>query len=196
MTLLTGILLIHHNEFVGTLPSQLGNLSLLRECDVSFNNFVGTIPFEMSRMFSLDELYFESNNLVGSVPVEFCDYDMVHLWSDCIEEMTCACCDQCRRDRNNEFVECAFSDRCQTGFENDDCFDIDDSGDCPYWASIGECFNNPGYMLEFCGFSCGGCGDCFNIDDSGECPVWASTGECSNNPGYMLEFCAFSCGEC
>lgn len=36
------------------------------------------------------------------------------------------------------------------------CEDRDD--ECSRWASIGECSNNPGYMLDNCQISCGVCG--------------------------------------
>ena len=29
--------------------------------------------------------------------------------------------------------------------------------DCEFWASIGECDVNPGYMWEYCKLSCGTC---------------------------------------
>ena len=35
----------------------------------------------------------------------------------------------------------------------------DDNGKCPEWATIGECDNNPGYMLHFCRRSCLQCPD-------------------------------------
>ena len=33
----------------------------------------------------------------------------------------------------------------------------DGNTNCPYWASIGECEANPGYMLINCQFSCDVC---------------------------------------
>ena len=36
------------------------------------------------------------------------------------------------------------------------CHDRDP--ECPGWAEVGECENNPGYMLAFCHKSCGICG--------------------------------------
>ena len=34
---------------------------------------------------------------------------------------------------------------------------LDDHSYCGYWASIGECSKNPGYMLTYCRVSCGTC---------------------------------------
>uniref|UniRef100_A0A7S4N7Z9 ShKT domain-containing protein n=1 Tax=Odontella aurita TaxID=265563 RepID=A0A7S4N7Z9_9STRA len=67
---------------------------------------------------------------------------------------------------------------------------------CQYWASIGECSKNPGYMLHYCKESCGQCsgGSCY--DNHRHCQHWASIGECSKNPGYMLTNCKRSCGRC
>ena len=31
---------------------------------------------------------------------------------------------------------------------------VDNNANCPYWASIGECSWNPGYMLSSCKLSC------------------------------------------
>lgn len=73
----------------------------------------------------------------------------------------------------------------------------DNHNNCQYWASIGECSKNPGYMLHNCKRSCGQCsgsGSC--SDNHNTCEYWASVGECSKNPGYMLSQCKKSCGQC
>jgi hypothetical protein len=31
-------------------------------------------------------------------------------------------------------------------------------GECPYWATMGECDANPSFMLQTCAKSCGVCG--------------------------------------
>ena len=41
--------------------------------------------------------------------------------------------------------------------ETTDGYCMDDDHNCPYWASNGECGNNPGYMLYYCRLSCGVC---------------------------------------
>lgn len=91
------------------------------------------------------------------------------------------------------------------GGGNKDCVDKNES--CKYWASKGECKNNPNYMLVNCKKSCKKCGggggggggdenkgDC--VDKNESCNYWASNGECQNNPDYMLVNCKKSCKNC
>ena len=86
-----------------------------------------------------------------------------------------------------------------------DC--VDNNEYCSYWAGIGECEINPGYMLENCKKSCGVCNqdpaptpvttpvsNC--VDNNEYCSYWAGIGECEFNPGYMLENCKKSSGVC
>jgi len=41
----------------------------------------------------------------------------------------------------------------------------DKNTNCDYWAGIGECSTNPGYMLTFCAKSCSQCSPlCFDTD--------------------------------
>ena len=78
---------------------------------------------------------------------------------------------------------------------------------CNYWASIGECDVNPGYMLNNCKKGCQVCNqpsttvttttenpDC--KDDNSNCKYWAGIGECDANPNYMLVRCKKSCDVC
>lgn len=88
---------------------------------------------------------------------------------------------------------------------------VDRSTDCAYWASIGECETNPGYMLTSCKSSCGGCGAAARAapkvavaaavasackDDHAMCSTWASIGECDDNPLFMKVRCRVSCRLC
>ena len=78
-----------------------------------------------------------------------------------------------------------------------DCHDQNEY--CEYWASTGECSNNPDYMLQYCQKSCNVCGgqspdNCVDLDQN--CQYWASVGECSNNPEWMLPNCPKSCDSC
>ena len=92
-----------------------------------------------------------------------------------------------------------------------DCVDYNPT-DCAYWADIGECDANPGFMLEACPKSCGTCpepptepsppgvpeppvfGDCF--DNHPHCSFWQSKNECELSKNWMDENCARSCGLC
>ena len=81
----------------------------------------------------------------------------------------------------------------------------DQENDCAYWATVGECENNPTYMTKFCPSSCGKCpGSERPIssntstcrDNHEQCEMWAETGECEANPNYMLKQCKLSCFVC
>uniref|UniRef100_A0A7S2WCH7 Fe2OG dioxygenase domain-containing protein n=1 Tax=Rhizochromulina marina TaxID=1034831 RepID=A0A7S2WCH7_9STRA len=84
-----------------------------------------------------------------------------------------------------------------------DCVDKHES--CAYWADIGECYQNPGYMLAHCAPSCNVCppqgmaasraaAEC--VDTHQSCANWAHAGECSANPSFMMVGCAKSCNTC
>ena len=85
-----------------------------------------------------------------------------------------------------------------------DCVDL--NGSCAYWASIGECEANPGYMLRNCKKSCNVCGvdveeliptaSSACIDQIIHCPTWAAMGQCESNPVWMNDFCKISCNSC
>jgi len=74
----------------------------------------------------------------------------------------------------------------------------DDNQHCAYWANIGECAKNPGYMLTYCKLSCKVCEAPIQVctDGNQQCAHWANIGECARNPGYMLVNCKSSCGVC
>jgi len=90
----------------------------------------------------------------------------------------------------------------------------DEHESCSFWASYGECDDNPDYMREYCKLSCGKCprkpivpatprpatrerkssSKC--SDNHEECEKWADGLECDLNPGYMLKDCKLSCNVC
>ncbi|XP_035669739.1 uncharacterized protein LOC118411530 [Branchiostoma floridae] len=91
----------------------------------------------------------------------------------------------------------------------------DSSEHCPYWASIGECENNAGFMSSNCPLSCDACpqakstttqplplsstaapagSDCSDLSE--HCPYWASIGECESNARWMSSNCPLSCDAC
>ncbi|KAI8478774.1 hypothetical protein Bbelb_434910 [Branchiostoma belcheri] len=85
-----------------------------------------------------------------------------------------------------------------------DCADND--GGCPGWASIGECFNNPQYMLVNCRQSCGACPTdpppptdypgvpC--VDQSEYCAEWELEGQCDSHKFNTYANCRATCGLC
>lgn len=91
----------------------------------------------------------------------------------------------------------------------------DKASNCPAWAKVGECQNNPSYMLLNCRRSCKVCQSKEPLttttttprpttttealaceDKNSSCQGWAAAGHCSKNPGYMLKKCRKACGEC
>ncbi len=70
---------------------------------------------------------------------------------------------------------------------------LDVNSNCAYWASIGECRNNPNYMIRSCPNACANNGIIYNQDLDTNCPAWAARGECSRNPSYMRTHCSQSC---
>ncbi|XP_070211443.1 zinc metalloproteinase nas-14-like [Littorina saxatilis] len=75
----------------------------------------------------------------------------------------------------------------------DECDDSDSN--CRYWASTGQCGENPGFMLPNCRKSCAVCeSECEDSNDY--CESWAADGYCDLNPVWMLDNCAKSCNAC
>ena len=64
---LTGLNLASNN-LVGTIPSELGNLTTLTSLDISGNTLSGSIPTELSNLTALTELRLDNNKLVGPLP--------------------------------------------------------------------------------------------------------------------------------
>lgn len=93
------------------------------------------------------------------------------------------------------------------------CADAADAISCEGWTELGQCEQNPGFMLQQCRRSCGECGEeggeeedddnkggeeeedrC--ADSDGGCYLWADAGECEQNSDWMLKKCRKSCGVC
>ncbi|GLT83943.1 hypothetical protein SLE2022_022060 [Rubroshorea leprosula] len=52
-------------KLVGSIPPHIGNLSFLRQINISYNNFKGEIPQQIGRLFRLRYLSLGSNNFHG-----------------------------------------------------------------------------------------------------------------------------------
>lgn len=63
-------LALDFNVLHGTLPTSLGELSMLEDLSVSFNGLEGTIPNSLSKLVHLESLDLSSNFLSGTVPSE------------------------------------------------------------------------------------------------------------------------------
>ncbi len=70
---LTGLISINltDNRLTGNIPPQIGNLTSLQTLSMAFNQLTGTIPPEMGSMTSLQFLALNFNQLTGSIPTTF-----------------------------------------------------------------------------------------------------------------------------
>ena len=59
-----------NNNLIGTLPTELGNLSKLLILDLYGNSITGSIPPELGKLSSLFYLYLSGNSLTGFIPPE------------------------------------------------------------------------------------------------------------------------------
>ena len=64
------ILYLGSNELSGTIPSELGNLTLLRALYLGSNELSGAIPPELGNLTLLEYLYLNENELSGTIPPE------------------------------------------------------------------------------------------------------------------------------
>ena len=56
------------NDFVGTLPSEIGKLYNLELLLVGINKLTGTLPTEYGNLFSLQRFTLSGNKLNGTIP--------------------------------------------------------------------------------------------------------------------------------
>ncbi|XP_039255044.2 uncharacterized protein LOC120331930 [Styela clava] len=70
---------------------------------------------------------------------------------------------------------------------------LDENHSCSYWASIGECERNPGYMKDKCRKSCEECSGSSCSDEDAQCTGWRSY--CSSNT-YVIRNCKKTCNKC
>ena len=59
-----------YNQLIGTIPSQLGNLTSLVSLDLLINQLTGTIPLEIGYLTILEYLNLGNNQLTGNIPTE------------------------------------------------------------------------------------------------------------------------------
>ncbi len=97
------------------------------------------------------------------------------------------------------------------------CVDIHFTSECIGWASVGQCSDNPGWMLVYCQKTCNACpgitstsspapsttafsfphAPCENSHPNDlECEQWSTVGQCSDNPEWMLINCEKACNSC
>jgi hypothetical protein len=71
-----------NNNLVGTIPTELGNLTNLQQLSLSDNQLAGSIPPELGNLTNLQHLSLRSNELSGSIPTEIgnlTDLQWLHL---------------------------------------------------------------------------------------------------------------------
>lgn len=61
---------LYDNEFIGTIPPEISQLSKLESLYLDVNHFSGTIPTELAKIKHLDDLRLRHNDLIGTVPSE------------------------------------------------------------------------------------------------------------------------------
>jgi len=89
------------NEFAGTIPSRLGDLTSLRTLVLFFNQFSGTIPSDLSKLTRLEVLHLAGNSLQGTMPPDICalrSQSLGKLSSSCGGDnppVECSCCTYC-----------------------------------------------------------------------------------------------------
>ncbi|XVF19634.1 hypothetical protein REPUB_Repub11eG0127500 [Reevesia pubescens] len=58
---------VHGNQFTGTIPENIGNLTSLKDLNLNRNHLVGLIPESLANM-ELDNLVLNNNQLMGPIP--------------------------------------------------------------------------------------------------------------------------------
>lgn len=64
------ILDLSQSMLKGTIPTEMGRLSLLKELGLGTNNFTGRVPSEIGLLDGMIELQLNNNNLAGELPSE------------------------------------------------------------------------------------------------------------------------------
>lgn len=57
----------------GSMPAELGELTRLSRLVLHYNQFVGTIPEQFSLLTNLKQMHLDNNQLTGSIPIDFMD---------------------------------------------------------------------------------------------------------------------------
>ena len=95
LTLVFPIFCLQNNSLTGTLPDSIVNWSAVEIVSVRDNHLSGTIP-NISEWPLLTDARFQNNNFTGTIEEGVCaSPTLSSLWADCIDEVTCSCCDEC-----------------------------------------------------------------------------------------------------
>ncbi|MDF1550818.1 MAG: immunoglobulin domain-containing protein [Bacteroidales bacterium] len=63
-------IVLTNNNLVGSIPSDIGNLTYLNRLYLEQNTLSGTIPSEIGNLTQLTRIYLNYNNLSGNIPIE------------------------------------------------------------------------------------------------------------------------------
>jgi len=95
---LLGRLRLSSNLLVGAVPSELGRLTNLEVLSLDRNELQGTIPTDLGNLPKLDTLGLERNRFKGEISSEICELKrnkaLDLLTVDC-NEVSCGCCSNC-----------------------------------------------------------------------------------------------------
>ncbi len=70
---------LNHNNLVGTLPTQIGDLTSLTTLYLTSNQITGNIPVEIGNLSSLTSLSLNYNQLTGNIPVEIGNLSLLQI---------------------------------------------------------------------------------------------------------------------
>ncbi|CAB9523909.1 receptor-like protein kinase [Seminavis robusta] len=96
-------LILAHNFFTGSLPSELGLLQGMEDFSVMYNSLTGTLPETFGEMSKLQTIHFAKNSFEGRMPASVCDLveeDLFEASTDCLDILSdsyvqCSCCTTC-----------------------------------------------------------------------------------------------------
>lgn len=71
-------LTLNNNNLVGTLPSEIGDLSRIEEFQLDNNNLSGSIPTEIGNLTNIEICFLDNNNFSGTIPEEFGNLTVMH----------------------------------------------------------------------------------------------------------------------
>ncbi|KAK3264720.1 hypothetical protein CYMTET_26558 [Cymbomonas tetramitiformis] len=61
---------LQHNHLTGTLPTELGELTVMTEMRLQHNHLTGTLPTEMGKLTAMNALQLSDIRLTGTLPTE------------------------------------------------------------------------------------------------------------------------------
>mmetsp|Transcript_5309 Transcript_5309/g.14352 ORF Transcript_5309/g.14352 Transcript_5309/m.14352 type:complete len:137 (+) Transcript_5309:1181-1591(+) len=91
---------IDQNNIAGPIPSEIGNLSVLRILHLDYNQLSGVIPSELDNLEKLQSVTLDRNNLTGNLTDIFCvNHNGINtIEADCSgasPKVECSCCLGC-----------------------------------------------------------------------------------------------------